>query len=693
MTPAQMRQASQTAGPVISPVGAVGDGVADDTTAIQAAVTAAGVGGHIFVPKPAVAYRLTAPILLLDGQTFRGGIFSQAADFRSVLVAWNVDDVTIDDVEGIYVGSKVNPLSGGHGYGANRYAETAVVLTNGNRVHVSNIRSTDFFVGVRFTAYTGSVWTKRSYDCSLDGLTVDGADFGLLASGVNRSTFSNIHATNIVDSTAGANPPHAIYFTDESVLNSGSPSEEITVDNVVVDDCLAGSAVQFKGVVGGVATNIAVGESVAVLSVLQCSDIELGGITGREISTGAGVAGVYIENVSRLSLSDVRLQVVSASPRRALAIIGNDIALSDIAISYPQIATPADDPIVLGAAATGTANYVVDGLSLVNTGSVAGVGIRIRNIDGLRIDHAISGITTKTATVGTVTNAVVVDLLAQPLRFLQNNGAIVLPDSVAALPAPTGAQVVAIGRNAGLALTTAASTTLVGSGAGQAITTANSNTAVGTSALQTNVSGASSTAVGANAARLFTGTAITAVGTQAAENASTATGTTAVGLNAARATTTGSNNTAVGSEALVAEASGTGNTAVGRAALAVSNGGVSNTALGESAGRDITTGDRNVFVGQDADAGSGTVSDGVAIGQLAVVAHDNAVALGRGTTTTATFQVEIGPRHIEADELASDPAAPATNSGRLYFRDNGAGKTQLCVRFATGAVQVIATEP
>jgi hypothetical protein len=41
----------------------------------------------------------------------------------------------------------------------------------------------------------------------------------------------------------------------------------------------------------------------------------------------------------------------------------------------------------------------------------------------------------------------------------------------------------------------------------------------------------------------------------------------------------------------------------------------------------------------------------------------------------------------------SDPAAPAANTGRVYFRDNGAGKTQLCVRFPTGAVQVIATEP
>lgn len=44
-------------------------------------------------------------------------------------------------------------------------------------------------------------------------------------------------------------------------------------------------------------------------------------------------------------------------------------------------------------------------------------------------------------------------------------------------------------------------------------------------------------------------------------------------------------------------------------------------------------------------------------------------------------------------ELAGDPAAPAANEALLYTRDNGAGKTQLVVRFNTGAIQVIATEP
>lgn len=48
--------------------------------------------------------------------------------------------------------------------------------------------------------------------------------------------------------------------------------------------------------------------------------------------------------------------------------------------------------------------------------------------------------------------------------------------------------------------------------------------------------------------------------------------------------------------------------------------------------------------------------------------------------------------HIEMKER-TDPAAPAADTARLYVRDNGSGKTQLVVRFPTGAIQVVATEP
>ena len=57
--------------------------------------------------------------------------------------------------------------------------------------------------------------------------------------------------------------------------------------------------------------------------------------------------------------------------------------------------------------------------------------------------------------------------------------------------------------------------------------------------------------------------------------------------------------------------------------------------------------------------------------------------------------LNLGKGYLDIPEHdgTNDAAAPSDNKARLYVRDNGAGKEQLIVRFATGAVQVIATEP
>jgi hypothetical protein len=40
----------------------------------------------------------------------------------------------------------------------------------------------------------------------------------------------------------------------------------------------------------------------------------------------------------------------------------------------------------------------------------------------------------------------------------------------------------------------------------------------------------------------------------------------------------------------------------------------------------------------------------------------------------------------------STPANPVANRARLFLKDNGLGKTQLCVKFAYGTVKVLAAE-
>lgn len=52
-----------------------------------------------------------------------------------------------------------------------------------------------------------------------------------------------------------------------------------------------------------------------------------------------------------------------------------------------------------------------------------------------------------------------------------------------------------------------------------------------------------------------------------------------------------------------------------------------------------------------------------------------------GTTQTLTGSEVIAP------------AAPSSNGFKIYSQDSGGGKTQVCARFASGAVQCFATEP
>lgn len=209
---------------------------------------------------------------------------------------------------------------------------------------------------------------------------------------------------------------------------------------------------------------------------------------------------------------------------------------------------------------------------------------------------------------------------------------------------------------------------------GGATTTTHNGTAVGASASATGSGQAFGTEAEAQALGLAVGYQANTTNGLAVGYAATALNAacTAIGRGARAATDAGAavpDATAVGRDAKANSASGN-TVAVGNAATAS---GASGTAVGETS--------------------TASATSTVALGQGSTAAHSGAVALGQGTATTATNQVQIGARHVELTELAADPAAPAENGARWYVRDNGAGKTQLCVRFATGAVQVIATEP
>lgn len=122
---------------------------------------------------------------------------------------------------------------------------------------------------------------------------------------------------------------------------------------------------------------------------------------------------------------------------------------------------------------------------------------------------------------------------------------------------------------------------------------------------------------------------------------------------------------------------------------------------------DTTTGSFNLQAGP----GSGALGGGLALFGSSHASRPGWVSAGLGSGVARKFTVNdsglgIGTdlflvnetgiveikNYIEGTEIA-DPGVSAADKGRLYFRDNGAGKTQLVVVFSSGAVQVLATEP
>lgn len=101
------------------------------------------------------------------------------------------------------------------------------------------------------------------------------------------------------------------------------------------------------------------------------------------------------------------------------------------------------------------------------------------------------------------------------------------------------------------------------------------------------------------------------------------------------------------------------------------------------------TSDQFQFWGADGNFKMSVANSGIFTGQPLLGYPDVTVSVG-----DPSFRYVNGyfSGFHELDEMA-DAAAPGSNKARLYVRDSGGGKTQLVVRFPTGAVQVIATEP
>lgn len=396
--------------------------------------------------------------------------------------------------------------------------------------------------------------------------------------------------------------------------------------------------------------------------------------TGTNILRGTiGLPGAPSGNTGNAGGATAALGTALASGLRASAV-----GASSTAVGVNSSATGSQGTAV-GTAAQAGGNGTALGQDAQSTAadrSVAvGTGTRATGTNSAVLGYAASATAASATAIGSsaVANSTNATAVGRSASAVGNGTAV-------------GSNASASGSDQSTALgCTATAAGSLGTSVGYAAAAGGTNTtAVGTSASAPSTGG---TAVGKSASASTNGTAVGLNANASGSDQSTALGATATSAGI-RSTAVGYGASSGGSDTTVvgngASAASTNGTAIGRSATATGSG----MAVGKSAtasGADLTT-----AVGTSATA---SVTRGTALGHTANAGHDNAVALGYNSASTAANQVQIGARHLEGVELGADPTAPAADGFRLYAKDNGAGKTGLYVRFATGAVVQIAVEP
>lgn len=225
---------------------AVGDGVADDTAALQALVSA-GAGAEVYIPKPAVRYDITSAISVPAGTTVRmhpQAIIRQRTKYTPVFDVIGSPRVMLIIGSLEYVGDRT--YTGGSSVrGKNNYEMGSGVWTNSNDtvIDVQGVIS-GFTCGVCLSSWDGA--TNSDYNLKrarILRLAVANVDFGLLGSGTDGLYVGRVEGSFAL-SSGSPNPAHLIYLT----VDQKHRSPDVRSGNATGGDA---PGYLFKGVRGG----------------------------------------------------------------------------------------------------------------------------------------------------------------------------------------------------------------------------------------------------------------------------------------------------------------------------------------------------------------------------------------------------------------------------------------------------------
>jgi hypothetical protein len=358
--------------------GAHGDGVSqwDDTTAIQACLSAAPPGAVVFFP-PAVTgsyYKITAPLVPNPGITIMGANSqveirqAAAGGYKPVFDCFNVSDVVVKD---LYL-SSLNPMGttgGGTTRGDNTYMYSAGVWANGSGIRVENIRTSNLAVGVNLTATSADGATLND-GVPRTGNMVRNCEFyhanqGVMFQCQQGLRISDLYVHDMFDSSAGTIPCHAVY----SPGITAAPSVDVTVTDCQMIGDAWGQAFRFDNVNGLVLANLLADTCVGLMNLVDCTDVLVSNVVSRnDQTTGTAKWALTVQKVttqpSRLTMSGVEIQM--GTDGLCMIVICDQVHASNIAL-YPNHSGANTTSYDLNCRGAG---QVWNAVRIVNVGSV-----------------------------------------------------------------------------------------------------------------------------------------------------------------------------------------------------------------------------------------------------------------------------------------------------------------------------------
>lgn len=316
--------------------GAVGDGTADDTTAIQACLNAVPLNGTVVFP--AGAYRITAALTVPRSMRIVGAApgveIRQETYPKPAFDILDVNDVRVENLFLNYTGATRDyTLAGGFYRGDLGYNYSAGVWANGSHIRVDNCRVRRFTTGVYLSPWNSATsnLTAGGTNNRVTNIECDTNDFGVLFLGQSDLQINGITAHDITDSSAGANPTHAIYGSGNTSLKN----VRVQISDIVCYNALTGHAVQLKYTVGGSVNNVLADTCSGVFNGIDLIDVSFDNHLGRAITYNPSDAAWVLQEVTTNSFctaSNITLHMTGSSNGTALVIIGDDNRIINITI-------------------------------------------------------------------------------------------------------------------------------------------------------------------------------------------------------------------------------------------------------------------------------------------------------------------------------------------------------------------------